>query len=155
MAGAAVLGGMLLAGSDVIPQRSFSGIMGGTLVANNTGTFFCAPVGTTHFNGASPICAGAIHAYSQQPFSLGGTLANLTANLDPAQAAGTATLTIFKNGGATGITCQIAATTTTCSDVTHTVTMGAGDLMSVQIVITAPANTIDSVNWSLSLASPS
>jgi hypothetical protein len=144
---------LLLLASVFVPQTVRTNWQGGAIVTNTTGTFFCAPIGTSSI-APTQSCITPLHTYLQNSYSIGGTLSSLQALLDPAQAGGTVTLTVYQNGGATGLTCQIAAGTTTCSDTTHTITVSPNDLLSLQIVIAAGANTINSLNWTGVFSTP-
>lgn len=70
-----------------------------------------------------------------------GTLKNLRIKVSTSPGVGqTYTYTVMKNGVATTITCTISgAAATTASDLTHTVTVAAGDTYSVRMVESATA----------------
>ena len=64
-------------------------------------------------------------------------------NITPSQTAGNLyTGTVLKNGVATALTCQIAASSQTCNDSTHTVAFAAGDRISVQVTHTGTPSAV-------------
>jgi hypothetical protein len=79
------------------------------------------------------------------PLAIGGSLGNLRVKLDAdADISGGAggvesyTLTVMVNGNASGVTCQVIETATTCTDTTNSIVVAAGDTVSLRAV---PANT--------------
>jgi hypothetical protein len=61
-----------------------------------------------------------------------GTASKLLVNLTAAPgAAGSATISIRKNGGNTALTCTVSGSATTCTDTTNSVTFSDGDLLSI------------------------
>jgi hypothetical protein len=65
-------------------------------------------------------------------FSLSGSTVPLT---------GTITLTLVVNGGASTLTCTIPASSSACSDTTHTVALAAGDEVVFEAVESGVALT--------------
>jgi hypothetical protein len=59
-------------------------------------------------------------------------------------------LTVLKNGSATTLTCTIAAAAKTCSDITHSVGVVPGDVLTFSFV-TATSDTAANVAASVSL----
>lgn len=53
-----------------------------------------------------------------------------------------ATVTVLLNGGATALTCSLAGIGSTCSDVTHTFAVAAGDRIALQISPNLPQRPI-------------
>jgi hypothetical protein len=90
------------------------------------------------------------HASTTMPTD--GTIANFYVALSAAP--GTAAsgkaydVTVYKNGSATGVTCQVLNTATTCSDVTHTAAYVAGDSIAVETVPTGTP-TARVVKWGM------
>ena len=76
------------------------------------------------------------------PIPTSGTLSNLTVRIlsAPANGAGTQsyTMTVYKNGSSTGITCVSSESTSNCADAVNTTSVTAGDVISIE---TVPANT--------------
>jgi hypothetical protein len=90
------------------------------------------------------------HASTTMPTN--GTIANFYVAL--AGAPGTAAsgkaydVTVYKNGSATAVTCQVLNTATTCSDVTHTASYVAGDSIAVETVPTGTP-TLRVAKWGM------
>lgn len=74
-----------------------------------------------------------------------GTAKTFYANVATAPGAGKSwAFTLYKNGSATSSTCTIADAATDCSDVTHTVSLVAGDTISIESVPSGtPTNPVD------------
>ena len=109
-----------------------------TVRAFCTGT---AGSGETEFlNGAA--CSAATTATARYVASSAGQIANLRVFSSAAAVGGSNkdVLTVFKNGSSTALTCTIAASGTTCSDLTHSVAVAAGDVLTFQFV-TATSDT--------------
>lgn len=110
----------------------------GDASANCTGTTGSAE--TEFLNGAA--CSGATTSTYRYVVTSPGEAANLRV-FSSAVAVGGASkdvMTLFKNGSATTVTCTIAASGTTCSDLTHSVAVAAGDTLTFQFV-TATSDT--------------
>lgn len=58
-------------------------------------------------------------------------------------------LTLMVNGSASSLTCTISDTNTTASDVSNTVSLSAGDLISIRSVPTGLPATVGSIWWSI------
>lgn len=92
-------------------------------------------------------CWQGTEANEQTPVSIAFLAKNFYANANTAPVGGqTYTMTIRKNGGATGVTCQMTGSATTCNDTTHSVSFSAGDLIDLQIITSATAATVTAVN---------
>jgi hypothetical protein len=88
---------------------------------------------------------GATEANEQTIWPCAGTFANLIVNLDGAPGTGGSgkgwTFTLRKNGVDTALTVTIMETATTARDITNSVTVAAGDLMSlIGVPISSPAS---------------
>lgn len=80
------------------------------------------------------------------PLPMAGTVKNLFVRLSSAPGSGkTLTATVFKNGAATTLTCDITGTAVANSDTTHTFTVVAGDTISLHITTTSGASPKDLV----------
>lgn len=74
---------------------------------------------------------------TQQPAAHAGTISGLTVQIGAAiAAASSVTFTLQKNGVSTALTCVVAASTATCSDLTHSVTVAQGDLLNFVVNVT-------------------
>ncbi|HYF28766.1 MAG TPA: hypothetical protein VEA36_00160 [Candidatus Paceibacterota bacterium] len=74
---------------------------------------------------------------NRQVFPISGTLKNLRVHIGDALSAGTSyTITVYKNGVATGLTCTVTDAALTCNDLVNTVSIAAGDFASVRILPT-------------------
>jgi hypothetical protein len=84
------------------------------------------------------------------PMPVAGQVGDLFMTIETAPGAGDAwDCSIFINGAATPVTCQMAgAAATSCSDTTHTATIAAGDRIGVRCVETGTANNTNSVGYS-------
>jgi hypothetical protein len=93
----------------------------------------------------------ATESIAQQEITVAGTLSKLRVRIDGA--AGTAgsgksyTITVRVNGLDTAVTCTILETATTCSDSAHTLTLNAGDLISLGVVPSASNPTVRALRW--------
>lgn len=78
---------------------------------------------------------GASDAAIRSVIPVAGVASQLYVEVGTAPAAGKSwALTFVKNGSDTGVTCTIADTATTCSDLAHTFTLAAGDTLSLKSV---------------------
>jgi hypothetical protein len=104
----------------------------GSIRAFCTGT---VGTGETDFL-SNKACSGATSATVAQVVDTGGTLASLYVSSSAAVVGGTNkdVVTVLKNGVATALTCTIAASGTACNDLTHSVSVAAGDLLTFKIV---------------------
>lgn len=86
----------------------------------------------------------------QQPLPVAGTISNFYFHTQGASATTAITpITLFVNGVATNITCNVPSGGSSCSDTTHTATITAGQAVTVENAGTAGANDImNGVSWS-------
>ncbi len=102
-------------------------------------------LGTTSFSsvvqGSGSIAATTNEVFLEQPVSSTGTLSKLRINATVSSAtAYQVTITLYKNGMPTALTCvtgttaAVAFSTTTGSDMTHTVSVNAGDTIAYVFV---------------------
>lgn len=69
------------------------------------------------------------------PIAIAGTIKNLRIAVAVAPGAGTSfTITVYVNGSPSAVTCSVADANTTCSDLTHTASITANDLVSIESV---------------------
>lgn len=103
---------------------------------------------TEYLNGAA--CSGATTATARQVVASPGTLANLRVYSSANVVGGTNkdVLTVVKNGSDTALTCTISASAATCSDVTHSVAVVAGDVLTFKFV-SATSDTAANVSIGL------
>lgn len=93
--------------------------------------------GQTVNAGATPVnwLAGYSCSFDQRdqvvPFATNGRASKLYIYCQTAIASGTATLTLYKNGVATALTCGITGSAHACSDTSHTVDYNAGDYLGL------------------------
>lgn len=87
-------------------------------------------------------CSSATSSVGGYVVDSPGTLASLYIVSSAAVVGGTNkdVATVLKNGSATALTCTIAASGTTCNDLTHSVTVAAGDVLTFKFV-TATSDT--------------
>jgi len=95
---------------------------------------------TDFLNGVA--CDGATAATARYVVSTAGAIANLQVYSSAAAVGGTGkdVVTVLKNGSNTTLTCTIAASGTTCSDLSNKVAVAAGDVLTFKIV-TASSDT--------------
>ncbi len=77
------------------------------------------------------------------PWSVAGTLSNLRVTRTVAPGSGKAcTVTVYKNGSATALTCTITHPATSATDSTHTVSVSPGDTLAIQHVASGGAPAV-------------
>jgi hypothetical protein len=137
----------LSSGQWVLSGRGSMGSAGSTVSGFCTGTAGSAE--TEYLNGAA--CSGATTLLMRVIMTSPGTLANLRVFSSAAFTGGTNkdVITVYKNGSATALTCTAAAAATTCSDLTHSVVVAAGDAIGFQFV-SATSDTAANVSASVS-----
>jgi hypothetical protein len=93
---------------------------------------------TVYFAATGVSANGTTEANFQIPAAVAITLKNLACNDTTAPGtSNTDAFTVRSGGAATSITCSISgASTTTCSDATHTAAISAGGLVDIQDVTT-------------------
>jgi len=115
-----------------------SGIGSQWTAAHATASSFCTgnlgSAETEYLNGAA--CGSATTATFGFVVPISGELANLRVSAGTAVTGGSSkdVLTVMKNGSATAITCTIAASGTSCSDLAHGVSVAAGDVITFRWV---------------------
>jgi hypothetical protein len=113
---------------------------------------FVDPLDTTGFIGDAgiPNLAGTA-AEAGSPIAAGGTASNFRGHVGSAVGAGGIVLTLYLNGSATAISCSIPSGSSSCSDLTHTVAVSAGDVIAVQLT-NSTGTLLREVRWTTELA---
>lgn len=108
-------------------------------------------VGTVYFAPGGSAPANATESAVQGVATVAGTIGNYSVNLGSVPGVGNSmTFTWRKNGASQAVTCQVANTSNSCSDTTHSFTVGAGDLIDIQLVVTGGSvNTTVVMLWAL------
>jgi hypothetical protein len=103
----------------------------------------CSGAATNYAGFGNAVTAGAVENVVSCIISTSGTLDRLYVNMSAAPGAGKSfTFTIFKNGASTGVTCQVSTAALNSSDLSNSITVVAGDLISIQSVPSgAPSTT--------------
>lgn len=120
----------------------FEGVGSQGAAATAVATGFCTgtlgSAQTDFLNGAA--CSGATTALYRYTVTTPGEVANLRvfSSASESAAAGDA-LTVLKNGSSTALTCTILQNATTCSDLTHSFAVVAGDVLTFQVVAATSA----------------
>jgi hypothetical protein len=113
---------------------------GVTVFALSTASYSVSPE-FTHFGVSSSTAATSV-SQVQVPVAVAGTVSNMRFNLSTAIAASSSvTYTLNLNGTDTALTCTIAASTSTCSDLTHSFAIVPGDLLALKISFTGSPGT--------------
>lgn len=110
----------------------------------NESVFLCGSRGgnlsttTTQYTGiGGQQGLNATEARRRNVIPTGGTIKNLYVKLSTAPGAGTSrTFTLYKNGSATALTCTVSDAATTANDTTHSVSVAAGDEVSLESTLT-------------------
>lgn len=123
---------------------------GGSLTTSGSGTY--NSVGILHGNTATDAAEANVVPNGNGGSGTVGTLNNFYAYGSTTPTGATYwTITIYKNGSPTAITCQLDLTHNPCSDTTHSITVAAGDTLSTQTVpsASAPLGTLlnTGINW--------
>jgi hypothetical protein len=93
--------------------------------------------------------AGAATYAAADALTASTALTDINVKTSVGIAGGTVVVTVMKNDVATGLTCTVAVSTTTCSGSTS-VTFAGGDSISVRVVNNSPTAGQDpNVQWSL------
>jgi hypothetical protein len=119
--------------------------LGAEFEANTSGTTFCAGVGTssptTGTQYMAPVGYGSHNATENNRhivFPTGGTIDRLRVEASAAPGAGTSrSYTLRKNAADTTLTCSIADTAVSSSDLSNSVTVAAGDMLAIAVAVTA------------------
>lgn len=84
------------------------------------------------------------------PAPVSGVIDKLYVELSGTPGAGTGyTFTVLKNGVSSGITCDVTGTNTTCNDTTHTSSIAADDLLSIQLSVQSGTPTARLARWAV------
>lgn len=139
-AGIAVTNGDGVAGA---PSIAVSGLLTNTNFTMGAGSAAAFAPNVTNYAGFGTICASGSETSCPVPVSAPATMKNFYASTANAPSAGqTYTFTLRKNLADTTITCAISgASATTCSDLTHTVSVAAADIVDVKMVSSATATS--------------
>lgn len=128
---------------ELVNPAATKHILCGGSVSDTTGG------GSTAYISVAGIFAAEQKAQFAVPFA--GTVRNLWLRSGSVPGAGeTYTYTVMKNGGATTLTCIMTAALAIISDVTHSFTVVAGDVLDVRLVTSAGA-TATAHNWSVEI----
>ena len=141
-------------------KQGTAGVAGATRMVLSGLTTSDASSKSTNFLGpfqtGSPANSGS-EGNVQEVMPIGGTLANLSVNINVAGGSGTSwTFTIRKKSGvsatqSTTVLCSISGTGTSCNSGATSVTFAAGDLLSLQVVPTKEPSGWSTMRWSVSL----
>jgi hypothetical protein len=96
--------------------------------------------------------SGANETDVQQAIPVAGSLTALNVRLDgitgPPASGDSYTITVRLNGADTGLTCTISEIARTCADLADTITVAAGDLITIGVIPSSPARpTARSLRW--------
>ncbi len=111
--------------------------------ASHSGTIFITPVGNV---------TNATEANVSQLAGLVGTVANLYVNATAPGGSDTIVVTIDKNTTGQTLTCTITGAATACTDLTHSFTVVATDLLSIKAVYSTAVTGAVSVTMTLTNA---
>lgn len=101
--------------------------------------------------GKAAFVLAAVIDTRQNVIASGGTIKNLYVSAVTDPTPGSYAFTVFKNGVGTGVTCTIAAGSTSCHDTTHNFSVVAGDRIEIESNPGAsPATSI--VQWGMTFA---
>ncbi len=114
--------------------------------ASHSGTIFITPVGNV---------TNGTEANVSQLAGIVGTVANLYVNATAPGGSDTIIVTIDKNTTGQTLTCTVSAAGTACSDVTHSFTVVATDLLSIKAVFSTAVTGAVSVTMTLTNATGS
>lgn len=118
-------------GAGAVGYSSSNALLSGT-------TYFLAPSGG--------LAANTTEANVQGIANTTSTLQNFAVKVSAAPGTGNSLTFTFRDAGSsTGVTCTISNAATSCSDVTHTAAITAGDLIDVQMVDTGVTATVSAV----------
>jgi hypothetical protein len=99
---------------------------------------FIDPADTSGFfglGGTGLLAAASASVAAPMPFA--GTLSSFAVHNQALSSVPALTVTVYKNGAPTALTCSETGTATACTDSTHSVTFLAGDTLSVAITKSA------------------
>lgn len=90
--------------------------------------------------------------YTRTLISRTGTVQSLVYKASANNSSGkTNTITVYKNGSSTSLTCSVTAATT-CNDFLHSFAVAAGDEIGIQIVTGSATNTAVKHSWSVEVS---
>lgn len=91
--------------------------------------------GTTRYSSVQgDVAVNATEANVRSVMPTGGVISNLYVALDANQATAGQAVTLYLNGSPTALTCTVGSGASTANDTTHTVTVAAGDTISLEWV---------------------
>src|SRR5580693_6172999 len=104
--------------------------------------------GTYYFPAGGGLAANATRTNVVTQQGSGGTISNYSIWLPAGTGSGSAVITWYDGATAEAVTCTIAASSNGCSDTTHTFNYAAGDLLSIQMVVsTATITSAATMTW--------
>ena len=143
------VGSVTSAGADVLYYCTFTSTTGGqSLVTGGSGS-------STNSSSANRYCGlmgvstwSATANDMRQCMPTGGTFSHLYVSDNTALTSGSYAINLYVNGSATALTASLTSAGTTASDVSHSVNVSAGDLVSIECVPTSP-NATKRIQWGL------
>lgn len=105
--------------------------------SNATKYLYINAPATMFVPGIAGVFSNATEQSAHIPAVVAGTLKNLACALDSVAGtnpSGSMVLTVRKNAADTTLTCTITSASSTCADITHTVTVVAGDRLALKMV---------------------
>ncbi len=137
-----VAGATVTAALDALNSTPRPWLFAGATTLGNTTSARYIPTVTT-------VAVSATEAGSGWVVPCPGFIKNLAVNLTTALAAAGTTVNVRVNGAATGITCNIPATTRPGSDITHSFAVVVGDIVTFETVTSVADNTTSNIRVSL------
>jgi hypothetical protein len=128
---------------------TLSSVIGGGTLIGQTGLPTTGP--QDYFTGMFESGFSTTETVVQTSMPRAGTLSNFFVKLEGTPGGTGFVYTVDKNGGATSITCTVAAAGTTCSDTTHSVSFVQGDLISVHANKNGGNTTAQAAHWTAQL----
>lgn len=105
---------------------------------------------TVYYGIAGNCVANTTEGSSEQVCAATGTVSSLYVSLGTAPGAGkTRTFTLRKNGVDTALTCSISETSTTGNDTSNSVSVTAGDILTIGVTSTAASTNAGTASFSL------
>lgn len=142
-------------GSAFAIPGSSSGGSGGS-----SGQYSTPPVGYTagtyYFPAGGGLAANATRTTVVTQQGSGGTISNFSAYFTGGTGSGSAVFTWYDGSTGQSVTCTVAASSNGCSDTTHTFNYSAGDLLSIQMVVSGGTITSSvTMTWGTGQIGPS
>lgn len=104
--------------------------------------------GTYYFPAGGGLAANAARTNVVTPQGASGTISKFAVQIPAGTGSGSAVFTWFDGSTSQSVTCTAAASSTGCSDTTHTFNYAAGDLLSIQMVVsTATITSTVTMSW--------